>query len=51
MGREVEHLFMYLLALLPLPLKVPYSVYLPISSLVVDSLGVEFFEFPEDSGY
>jgi hypothetical protein len=51
-AREVEHSFVYLLAICALPLKVPYSVHVCIFlHWVVDSLGVEFFELPVDSGY
>jgi hypothetical protein len=35
----------------PLPLRIPCLIHVPSSSLAVDSLGAELFEFPIDSGY
>jgi hypothetical protein len=32
-AREVEYFFLYLLAFIPLALKIPYSIHVPISSL------------------
>jgi hypothetical protein len=41
MAREIEHFFMYLLAILLLPLKIAYSIHVPISALGFWFFGVE----------
>jgi hypothetical protein len=50
--KEVEHFSSCIdWPFVPLPLRIPYLIMCPFLHWGVDYLGVEFFEFPIDSGY